>query len=65
MLTDAFLGTILHGNTAMLEKKMLFQSLYKWIVAFNSLSASNFLEFLEFCYSFSVLWGFFCILSVY
>lgn len=34
MLTDAFLGTILHGNTAMLEKKMLFQSLYKWIVAF-------------------------------
>jgi hypothetical protein len=37
----------------MLELKKLFQSLYSWIVAFNSLLASNFFEFLEFC-SFSI-----------
>jgi hypothetical protein len=45
------------GEIAMLElKKMLFQSLYTWIVAFNRLSFSNLSEFLEF--------SFFCILGV-
>jgi hypothetical protein len=36
-------------ETVMLElKKILFQSLYIWIVAFNSLPISNFSKFLEF-----------------
>jgi hypothetical protein len=40
----------------MLElKKMLFQSLYTWIVAFNSLLVSDFSGFLEFCPSFPIL----------
>jgi hypothetical protein len=43
-------------ETAMLElKKMLFHSLYTWIIAFNRLAASHFSEFLEFCSSFSIL----------
>jgi hypothetical protein len=62
----------------MLELKMLFQSFYTWIVVFNSLIASNFLKFFAFVnyvllikknfskfYSFSILYGFFCILLMY
>jgi hypothetical protein len=40
----------------MLElKKMLFQSLYTWIVAFNSVLVSNLSDFFEYCSSFSIL----------
>jgi hypothetical protein len=36
-------------------KKMMLQSLYTWRVAHNSLFVVNFSEFLEFCYSLSIL----------
>lgn len=47
-------------ETVTLElKKMMFQSLYTWRVAWNNLSISNFSEFLDFCYSVLTLGGFF------
>jgi hypothetical protein len=36
-------------ETTMLDLKKMFQSLYTWILAFNSLSVSNITGFLEFC----------------
>ena len=39
----------------MLELKKMFQSLYTWKLALNSLLVSNFFEFLEFCSSFLYL----------
>jgi hypothetical protein len=51
-------------SSEMLELKKMFQSLYTWIVAYNSLSISTFSAFFEFCSSFSLHLGFSCILYV-
>jgi hypothetical protein len=48
----------------MLElKKMMFQSLQTWRIAWNSLLVSNFSEFLKFC-SFSIFYEFSCMLHI-
>jgi hypothetical protein len=40
-------------ENAMLEQKKMFQFLYTWIAAFNSLPVCNFSKFLDSCSSFS------------
>jgi hypothetical protein len=45
--------------------KMLFQSLYTWIAAFNSLPVSNFSPFLVFCYFSTHLLYTFCVVELH
>jgi len=43
------------GNGLLELKKMMLHTLYIWRVAWNSVSVSNFFEFLELCSSFSLI----------